>query len=147
MMGAPRSLARPFASRARERWSHFLHEDEDGGTMTLEFILWLPVFMLIAALIFDLAFLFMAQTRLHDVAAYATRSWAVGTMSLTEAQSYARDADILLSARPTSTEVISGGALTMTLSLSAAKVTPFGILHFLGTDNIVSEATQAREGV
>lgn len=133
--------------RVREKLVTFLRHDEDGAPSTLEFILLLPVFMLIAALVVDLTFLFMAQARLHDVATFATRSWAVGTMTVSEADLYAETRDIILSATPVATPLIDAGAITMTLSMSAAQATPFGILGFLTGDDISTTVTQLREGV
>lgn len=122
-------------------------QDEDGAPSTLEFVLLLPIFMLIVALVVDLTFLFMAQARMHDVATYATRNWAVGQMTAIEADAYAESRSIIMSASPLSTGVIDGGALTMTLSMSAGNATPFGILHFVAGNDITTSVTQLREGV
>lgn len=56
-----------------------LKRDEDGGTNTIEFVLWLPIFILILSVVVDVCFMFLAQAVMYDVASDTARRVAVGT--------------------------------------------------------------------
>lgn len=61
--------------------------DEDGGA-TVEFVLWLPIFMVVVALIVDSTMLLQTQSRFFDLARNASRQVATGAMTEAEAKNY-----------------------------------------------------------
>lgn len=66
--------------------------ENDAGGATVEFVLWLPVFMLIVALIVDATLLLQTQSRFFDVARTASRQVALGIMNEAEAENYVLEA-------------------------------------------------------
>ncbi|MEM8789424.1 MAG: TadE/TadG family type IV pilus assembly protein [Pseudomonadota bacterium] len=65
-------------------------KSEDGGS-TLEFVIWMPVFVMILTLIVDVSTLAMTQAHMWRVASDTTRHVALGSKDLAQAADYARD--------------------------------------------------------
>ena len=111
--------------RARgRRIGYFLRRDEDGGTSTIEFVLWLPIFILILSIVVDVCFVFLRQAVMYDVAADTARRYAVGRFggtgsdpnqatTVTTAQTHAVDKATFSGVTPATMFV--AGALMLTM--------------------------------
>ncbi len=129
----------------RLKQAHDFLEDED-GTSTVEFVMWVPIFVLILGLVVDICFIFLAQSRMYDVTADAARCWAIGACTQAEAeQKVARDGAFNGTA-PASSSAISGGAVTLTASLDPSQVSVVGVFGWVASNNITASVTQIKEG-
>ena len=64
---------------------------DDSGAVTVEFVLWVPVFMTILWLVADASLLFFSNTKMWRVASDTTRQVAVGALDTAEAEAFARN--------------------------------------------------------
>jgi len=77
---------RNFSARLKQLIRNF--GDESGAT-TVEFVLWVPVFMLILMLTVDVSLLFLRQSNLWQVARDTARQVSIGQLTAAEADTYA----------------------------------------------------------
>ena len=99
-----------------------LFRNESGGA-TVEFVLWLPVFMLIVALIIDATLLLQTQSRFFDVARSASRQVALGILTEQQAEEFVartfrNDSAFSVTVGPDE----SGELVTTTISVPFSKV-------------------------
>lgn len=120
---------------------------EEDGSATIEFVLWVPVFVLILGLIFDVSYVFMSQSRMQDAVADASRRWAVGTLTQQEAEAYASSAAIIRGHTPAASGSEANGAVTMTLSIPVTNITTFQVMNFVVSDQLTVSATQLKERI
>ena len=119
--------------------------DQD-GTSTVEFVMWVPIFILILGLVVDICFIFLAQSRMYDVTADAARCWAIGACTQSEAeQKVARDGAFNGSA-PAPSSTINGGAVTLSASLDPSQVAIVGVFGWVASKDITASVTQIKEG-
>lgn len=130
----------------RRQVRRFFRLDEDGGTSTIEFVLWLPIFILILALIIDVCFLFLAQAIMFDVASDTARRWAIGTLSTTaEVETFAQAQGSFQGVQPVVNASSSNCAVTVELVFTLADIDVFGILGFVSNDELKASVTQLAE--
>lgn len=133
------------AHKARLR--RYVAEDEEGGTTTIEFVLWLPIFILILSLVIDVCFVFLGQAVMYDVASDAARRVAIGR-PVAETTTYALDKATFLGATPT-VEISDppvNGAYTVTIKHQLDQIDVVGILGFVAGQEISAVVTQLKEG-
>lgn len=119
----------------------------EDGSATVEFVLWVPVFVLILGLVVDVCFFFLAQSRLYDVTADATRRWALGDIATqADAEAFVENNAGFNGATPVATGTASGGQKTIVATIPASGVTLFGILGFVSGNNIEVRVSQINEG-
>ncbi len=61
---------------------------DEKGSATVEFVLWVPVFVLVLTLIVDASALFSTQAKMLRVASDTTRNIAMNVISTTQAEEY-----------------------------------------------------------
>ncbi|MHA3979523.1 TadE/TadG family type IV pilus assembly protein [Halovulum sp. GXIMD14794] len=103
----------------RQRLSE-LKQDEDGGTNTIEFVLWLPIFILILSIVVDVCFMFLAQAVMYDVASDTARRLAVSSGS---------QADIIADAKRNATFGGVEPAVVPTMNLDGTGVIRVVVTH------------------
>lgn len=118
-------------------------KNEDGA-VTVEFVLWVPVFVIILMLVVDASMLFVTQSNFWGVARDSARRVAVNTMTDTEAETWAEDEATFGSVVPDVDVESSGGNVTVTISTPFSDVDVFGILGISGL-SLVAEVTQRIE--
>ena len=123
-------------------------EDED-GSHTIEFVLWVPIFILILSLVVDVCFLFLAQSRMFDVASDATRRLAIRQMTEAEAETYAETNASFRGAAADATPSCpsNSGYCEITIELNSADVAVTGILGLLSSEKLTATVRQLQEGV
>lgn len=131
----------------RARFARYVNDDEDGGTTTIEFVLWLPIFILILSLVIDVCFVFLGQAVMYDVASDAARRASI-CQDIAATQTYAEQKAEFLGATPTVTitDPPVNGAYTVTIQHNLEDIDVVGILGFLASDTISAVVTQLSEG-
>lgn len=79
--------------------------DRTDGAVTVETVLWIPIYALLIGVVLDSTMLMMGQTELWNVANQTSRQVALGRMNAEEAETYA--------------EGLGGGAKTFTVTVSS----------------------------
>ena len=124
------------------------YRDDEDGSHTIEFVLWVPIFILILSLVVDVCFLFLAQSRMFDVASDATRQLAIGRKTPSEARQYAIDNASFrgVTAGADASCGTTPGTCEVTITLPSRDVAVTGVLNFLATDNLTATVRQLEEG-
>lgn len=139
----------------------FLRRDESGGTTTIEFVLWLPIFVLILSLIVDVSFLFLRQAIMYDVASDTARRYAVGAFAGASpadsgtanevgteeetAKVFAQNAATFGSVIPNVSVNEANGAVTVAVSHALQDVDVTGVLNFVASQTIDATVVQLVE--
>ncbi len=141
----------------KARLAHYIDEDEEGGTTTIEFVLWLPIFILILSLVIDVCFVFLGQAVMYDVASDSARRASVGQEvgtgncadgSATLLVADTCDRATYLGATPTVTIACDGNeaAYVVTITHFLGEIDVVGVLGFISDETISSVVTQLAEG-
>jgi len=147
----------------KARVARYIADDEDGGTTTIEFVLWLPIFILILSLVIDVCFVFLGQAVMYDVASDSARRASIGQdlgvtgggATSTESDCSAAATDLyettcenatFLGAKPTVDIVEQNGAFIVTIKHNLADIDVVGVLGFVSTTKITAVVTQLKEG-
>ena len=118
--------------------------DESGST-TVEFVLWVPfifAFVLIAA---DATLAFMRQSQMWQVSRETARIVSRHGMDASTAETYAASQARIGSISPAVDVAIDGGDVTVTMSMPAEAMAPFGVLEFLSNTNVTTQVTHTME--
>lgn len=135
-------MSRRHSSAFRRRASRF--RSDDRGTATVEFVLWMPFFIVLLAIITDFTFIYMTNSSMWDAARDAARAMSVREADATQAR-----------ARITS-KLIRGGNYYMVVDpdsstvsaivrISIAEASIFGILAPLMDDDLVAVVKMRKE--
>ena len=118
---------------------------EDGGA-SVEFVLILPVFLLIVALIVDASMLFFRQSQAYRVVQDANRSMSIGRFTTPEETStFVIAALTPISAGATASSSVSNGIVTTTASLPIADIQLTGLLSAFQGGTVGVTATHVLE--
>ncbi len=119
--------------------------DEEGG-VTVEFVIWLPVFLLVMMLTVDVSMVFLAQSRMWDVARDAARRMSLGLMDETEAEAFAGDgARFKSSAIPTVDATVGSTEVSIVITIQGQDVNLFGVFPFSASQPITARVVQLKE--
>lgn len=133
------------ALRVRNSLKKFCRKEE--GSTTIEFILWIPIFVIIVGLVIDLCFLFLAQSRLYDVTAEGVRRWAVLQIKTgTEAETFVENNVQFRGAPVSATASTAGGAVIITATMDPADIVLTGVLNIVAGGSISATVVQLQEG-
>jgi Flp pilus assembly protein TadG len=116
---------------------------DERGSATVEFVLWLPVFVAILAFVTDTTMLMHQQSRLLDVARDATRQVSLNAMTEGEAETYARNAFGNRSHLAVDVS-LSGGMVTTKITIPFREVLVFG-KTFVGDNTLGASLTMIQE--
>lgn len=134
----------------RQRLSE-LKQDEDGGTNTIEFVLWLPIFILILSIVVDVCFMFLAQAVMYDVASDTARRMAVGRFAdTTAAEASANTAAAFNGTNASSTVTVgSDSVITVVIRHNVRDVDVIGVFGSVastfGSDQLTATVLQVQE--
>ena len=116
---------------------------DESATVTIEFVLWVPVFVLILAITVDASVLFMTQANLWSIARDTTRRMATGALAEgTDAEDYARSRMAAWGDSTTVTTSINGTYATILFEVPIADVSPFNIVTAFTSGEIVVGLSQ-----
>jgi Flp pilus assembly protein TadG len=123
----------------------------ESGSATVEAVLWVPVFILLLALIADASFLFHRQAQMLRAVQDANRAFSTGQL---ESSDEVRDALIaqysVLSADVQAVSVVDtssvpGGIIRTSLSIPARDVNSIGLIASLSNLNLTVTSQHYRE--
>lgn len=130
------------SNKLLEHFRPFRRNDE--GAVTVEFVLWVPVFVLILMLVVDASMLFVAQSNFWGVARDTARRVAINSMTNAEADTWATAEAAFGSIAPEVDVLSAGGNVEVTISTPFSDVDVFGLMGLSGLD-LVAEVTQRIE--
>lgn len=116
---------------------------ESGAVITIEAVIWLPLYLFILTAAVDITSMMKAQTDLWAVASNSARMVAINQMSETQAEAYARS---ILPPNVTATVDVTtdGPNVTATIIRATDDVARFGLMKW-ATPNIAAQTTQRIE--
>lgn len=112
------------------------------GNATVEFVVWLPFFIILLGAIADVSLLLNNQSRMFDVARDASRLVSLGRMTNIEAEAWARNS---LEGRPLDVQVtVLNGFVTTKVLLPYSDVLVFG-RGLMGDSKVEADMTMVME--
>jgi Flp pilus assembly protein TadG len=110
------------------------------GSVTVEFVLWMPVFLVILGFIADATMLYLMQADMWNVARDTVRRMTTGELNAADAKSYAATA-LLYPNKPYTITATSGSDDVVEIQLPVQQASVFGVLAvFGGFTNAVLDA-------
>lgn len=109
---------------------------DETGSVTIEFVLWVPVFVLILAITVDASILFLTQANLWSIARDTTRFMATGLLSDVGAEAYALDRMAAWGANTTIIASRDANLVSLSMSVPISDVSPFNIVGSFTSGNI-----------
>jgi Flp pilus assembly protein TadG len=129
--------------------------DREGGAVTIEFVLWLPLLLAILLVAVDASVLYMRQANMWQVSRDTARIVSRHAMDEQTAEAYARARSELGSTVPTvqvfcfNTENVvdcdAGPLVTVRMAANLTDLAPIGILNFALRNQMTAQVTQAVE--
>ena len=131
----------------REQFLHFAKGEH--GTTTIEFVLWVPLFLSFMLLVADVGMAFMRQANVLDVSREAARIVARHGLDAPAAIRLAADRARIGEHAPEVTVDIDAKAqfVTVTIFVQIQDLAPFGILQSLHSDRVAIQAVHAIEPI
>ncbi len=124
-----------------------VYRKKDDGTVSVEFVLWMPLFLVILALAIDASLLFMSQSNYWSVSRDTARLVARHAMDGDTAKSYAEMRAGSFFGQPQATVEYGTSTVTVTLSAPAQSIMIFDGMGFAKDLNINARITQALEPI
>lgn len=121
-------------------------KDSDGSA-SIEFCLWMPVFMFLLMLTVDASILFMSQSNYWSISRDTARLVSRHAITAEQAKDYAESAAVSKYASPEAAVTINGQTVTVTLNSPAAELTVFNIFNFASAFEVEAATTQALEPI
>jgi Flp pilus assembly protein TadG len=113
---------------------------EHSGSITVEFVIWIPVFLVIMGFIADATSLYLMQADMWNVARDTARRMTTGQLSAPAAQTYAASA-LLYPNRPYTVTATQGTDDVVEISIPVQNASIFGVLAaFGGFSNSILDA-------
>ena len=131
--------------RHRGKIGSFLRRERGG--VTVEFVLWVPVFFSLVLLSADASLLFLRQSNFWTVSRDTARIVARHGMETEAAEDWAAEQARIGDYRPEVAVEIDPvrDTVTVTITGAAASMAPFGMMRFALGDRISAAVTQVRE--
>lgn len=120
---------------------------KDDGSASIEFCLWMPVFMGMLMLAIDASFLFMGQANYWSISRDTARLVSRHAITETQAEDFATNAAVSKYASPEASVTIDGQTVTVVLTSPAAELTVFNFFGFASPFQIVAATTHAMEPI
>lgn len=118
--------------------------DERGG-VTVEFVLWAPVFAALIAGATDITLAFMNQSNFWNVARDTARIVSRHAMTVDEAKAYAESNAIFANATPTAVVTVDATEVVVTITAPATTIDAFGIFGIFKDTTIKAEVRHRLE--
>lgn len=108
------------------RFSCFSRSDD--GAATVEAVLWLPLYVMLIALLADVSMMFHGQSRLLRIAQDANRNMSIGRLvSTADTEDFVLARATELSPRSTAATNLTAGMITTTVSVPLVDLDLFGV--------------------
>lgn len=122
----------------------YIRGDERGG-VTIEFVLWAPVFAALIAGATDITLAFMNQSNFWNVARDTARIVSRHAMTVDEAKAYAESNAIFANAAPTAVVTVDATEVIVTITAPATTIDAFGIFGIFKDTTIKAEVRHRLE--
>lgn len=133
-------MFRLFKSRGFKRF-----RKAETGAVSVEFVLWVPVFILILAITVDASILFKTQANMWTVARDVGRQMSTGLYSNTQATTYAQEQFAAWGISGSVNVSQTNDNVSVTVSVPVSAVVPFNIVGAFTDGNIVASVVQRKE--
>jgi len=117
----------------------------DSGSVTIEFVLWLPLALFLVMMAVDTTFAFLGLSNMWQVSRETARVMSRYGMDDATATAKAAEAGTFLGVTPTVSVTYSSGDVIVAMSMPADALSPFGVLGFTGDKNITTFVTHTME--
>ena len=104
----------------------FVHDER--GSVTMEFVLWVPLFVFLLCFTVDAALLYLTHSEMFYVARTTAREISVGALAVADAPQFA-NSKIVLAGRTYTFSALSGSLVIVTISVNIADATVFGLME------------------
>ena len=133
-------------SRLRSALQNFR---DDSGSTTVEFVLWVPVFLVILALTVDVSLMFLRQSNIWQVARDTARIYSIRQLNEADAETYAIAHATLGGDVPTVDVIphLSDEYVQVFISVPISDVGLFGILNIGAGSDLIAVVTHRMEPI
>jgi hypothetical protein len=118
---------------------------DEGGSTTIEFVLWLPLLLTLLLFATDVTLAFMRQSQVWQVSRETARIVSRHGMDELAAEAYAREIGTVGTSVPEVDVSVDGAEVVVTMSLPSSSLTPFNTLGVLLGDRITTRVTHTME--
>lgn len=119
---------------------------DERGTATVEFVICVPVFVMLLGLVVDTSLVFAGEAQALRVVQDANRSFSIGRIkTISETQTMIVDSLKSMSPGVTAVTVVNGGVITSTATMPAQELSSFGILNVFGSTKVKVTAQHMSE--
>ena len=126
--------------------SAFLRDEQ--GSATIEFVLWVPVFVILLVATIDATVLYLHHTEMWNVSRDVARRVAVGDMTENDVVQVVQNEMYLYSnAYTVATSQPTDLDVTIAIQTSIADASVFGFFQAVLADNVVAAVTMRREPI
>ena len=106
----------------------FLRDDD--GSFTIEAVIWMPIFAIILALIFNISMVFFTESQLLRIVQDANRAFSLGRLDDTTAtENYITNALAYLDTTVAVTTTLDGGIISTVLNVPAVDLMPMSFMR------------------
>lgn len=106
---------------------------DETGNVTVETVLWLPVYMFLLTLVFDSSMVFFNQSNILRAMQDANRAYAIGQIhSLADTENAIRDSVAVMGAKAKVSSVQVGPMLRSQVTVRAGDLSGVGLLRRIG---------------
>ena len=117
----------------------------ESGSVTIEFVLWLPLALFLVLLAVDATFAFVGLSNMWQVSRETARVLSRYGMSDSDAIATAEAAGSFIGNTPTVSIAYNSGDVVVAMSMPAAGLTPFGIFGWTPSQNITTVVSHTME--
>ncbi|MBL4808092.1 MAG: pilus assembly protein [Rhodobacteraceae bacterium] len=118
---------------------------DERGSVTIEFVLWVPVFVFILALTIDSSMIFVTQSNMWSVTRDTTRHMSTGLYTDGEAEVYASRLVEKWGQTPSISTTSDSQFVSVSMSIPISEVVPFNVIGAFTNGSIVTQLTQRVE--
>lgn len=123
---------------------------DDSGSTTVEFVLWVPVFLVILALTVDVSLMFLRQSNIWQVARDTARIYSIRQLNEAQAEAYATAHATLGGDVPTVDvipDAVGDAYVQVLISVPISDVGLFGILNIGAGSDLIAVVTHRMEPI
>jgi len=132
--------------RTLKRMIHAYNKDTE-GTVSIEFVLWLPVFLLFILVTADLSLVFTRQSNQWSISHETARILSRHGMTAADAQDYVENQARFSGYTPKVEIEVTDSDVTVIIIAKAQKMAPFGTLGFALGNTITTKVKQTLEPI
>ncbi|MCE6950692.1 pilus assembly protein [Cereibacter sphaeroides] len=120
---------------------------QDSGSVTAEFMIVVPVFVMVLMLLADATTIYMQQSNFWNIARDGARAVSRYALTADEAAAYVRKRTTTPRVQPNVSVVVQDGYVTVTVDADASSLTVFDFITFVSGRRITVTTTDIMEPV